>query len=302
MLACVLFRVPFRGSVVIASGRLTRGALRGPHFRRLFPDVYIAAEVVLDHLVWCQAASLYAGPDAVISGLSAAYVWGVNQLPLNGGLPEVGVPVELTSPSKVRSPRAVVVRSALEPLDVTLRCGVPVTTGVRTGFDVARRLPRRSAIATLDALTHLHVATIRDIRQYAVSHPAQRGCTQVASVLAQVEPASESPMESHTRVLLVDGGLPRPEAQIEVFDQQGELIGRLDLGYRRLKIGLEYEGDHHRSKEVFRRDLARGNALRAAGWIIVRVTADDVFRTPVRFVRAVARVIDERRREMDGRR
>jgi len=99
-------------------------------------------------------------------------------------------------------------------------------------------------------------------------------------------------------MLLVDGGLPRPEAQVEVYDDLGEFVARLDLGYRHLKVGLEYEGDRHRSKDVFRRDIARGNALRDAGWLIVRVTADDVYRAPVRFVRRVARLLAERRREL----
>jgi hypothetical protein len=54
---------------------LTTAQLRGPRFRRLFPDVYVAADVSVDHYVMCRAAALYAGPAAVISGLSAAYVW-----------------------------------------------------------------------------------------------------------------------------------------------------------------------------------------------------------------------------------
>jgi len=147
-------------------------------------------------------------------------------------------------------------------------------------------------------MTHLHFATIDEIRRYALGRPAGPGCTQVAAVLAQVELDTESPMESRTRMLLVDGGLPRPEAQVEVYDDLGEFVARLDLGYRHLKVGLEYEGDRHRSKDVFRRDIARGNALRDAGWLIVRVTADDVYRAPVRFVRRVARLLAERRREL----
>ena len=171
-----------------------------------------------------------------------------------------------------------------------------VTSGARTGFDLARRLPLSSAVAALDGLTHRHVATVDQVRAYALAHPSRPGGTQVSQVLALVDPASESPMESHTRVLLVIGGLPRPESQVEVFDDGGRLVGRVDLAYRTIKLGLEYEGDHHRSKDVFRRDVARLNALRTAGWEIVRVTADDIYRTPVRFVRDVRRLMVERAR------
>jgi hypothetical protein len=44
----VLFDSPFRGSDALATGLLTRGRLRGPGFRRLFDDVYVAADVPVD--------------------------------------------------------------------------------------------------------------------------------------------------------------------------------------------------------------------------------------------------------------
>ncbi len=50
--------------------------------------------------------------------------------------------------------------------------------------------------------------------------------------------------------------------------------------YRDAKFGIEYEGDYHRDRTAFRRDLARINAMHAAGWTILRVTAADI-RNPV---------------------
>ena len=38
-------RDPFRGSAARASGLITPGVLRGPRFRRLFPDIYVPADV-----------------------------------------------------------------------------------------------------------------------------------------------------------------------------------------------------------------------------------------------------------------
>jgi len=86
---------PFRGSVVIAAGLLTSSQLRGRAWRRLFPDVYISADSEMNHLRWCEAAVIYAGGHdrATISGRSAAYLMGVDLLPL--GDP----PVILTVPS-----------------------------------------------------------------------------------------------------------------------------------------------------------------------------------------------------------
>jgi hypothetical protein len=47
---------PFRGSEAIAAGLLTPGVLRGPRFRRLFPDIYIAAWREVDLAVRSMAA------------------------------------------------------------------------------------------------------------------------------------------------------------------------------------------------------------------------------------------------------
>jgi very-short-patch-repair endonuclease len=45
----------------------------------------------------------------------------------------------------------------------------------------------------------------------------------------------------------------------------------------------------------FRRDVARANALRDAGWLVLRFTADDVLRNPSSVIRHVAKAIMERR-------
>ncbi|WP_234359016.1 endonuclease domain-containing protein [Plantactinospora sp. BC1] len=65
-------------------------------------------------------------------------------------------------------------------------------------------------------------------------------------------------------------------------------------GIPRLRIAIEYEGDHHRERAHFRQDVARLNDLRAAGWVVLRFTADDVLRHPARVVAQVAQAIRER--------
>jgi very-short-patch-repair endonuclease len=72
-----------------------------------------------------------------------------------------------------------------------------------------------------------------------------------------------------------------------VYGEDGWLIARLDLAYRELRLGLEYDGDHHREREVFRRDAVRFNRLRLSGWTVLRFTADDVLRHPERVVKQV---------------
>jgi hypothetical protein len=57
---------PFRGSAAVAAGSLTPGVLRGPRYRRLFPDVYAPACLDVDLALRARAAGvLLAGRGAV---------------------------------------------------------------------------------------------------------------------------------------------------------------------------------------------------------------------------------------------
>jgi len=54
--------------------------------------------------------------------------------------------------------------------------------------------------------------------------------------------------------------------QYEVRDASGLFVARLDLAYPKRKLGIEYEGGHHRGRGVFRHDLRR---------ILIRVHSGD---------------------------
>lgn len=268
--------LPFRGSAAIASGLLTRSRLRGQGWHRLLPDVYIAADVQMDHRLWCYAAMVYArwACGSAISGLSAAALFGVDVLPLGMA------PVEITVPPSIRvetrRPLVTVVRSPLLPAESVSVRGLTATSPLRTALDLGKRFPRRDAVVAVDALLQRRLITMEDLTELRRSCAGKRGDARFAAVVDLVEPLAESPRESMLRLGLMDEGLPRPEAQVEVRDTSGRLIARLDLAYRWAQVGIEYDGDHHRQRPIFRADARRANALLAAGWRIVRVTGDDI--------------------------
>lgn len=71
-------------------------------------------------------------------------------------------------------------------------------------------------------------------------------------------------------------GLPRPQTQIPVRDEFGQIIARVDMGWEDLKIAVEYDGDHHwQNRRQLSRDIRRTEDLRELGWIVIRVTAED---------------------------
>jgi hypothetical protein len=268
--------VPFRGRVAVAAGLVTRRQLAGPRWRRLFPDVYAAAGLPLDHATWCRAAVLAAGPRGVLSGRSAAQVWGADLL-----TPDTIV--EVTVPHQVRlaqRPGLTMIRSHLRRPDVARIAGLPVTSAVRTAFDLGRRPPLVDAVVALDALLHTRALSLDQVVRYADDHPAWPGAALLRQALALADAGAESPMETRTRLVLILGELPRPVTQFEVRDASGRLIGRLDLAYPDDLVGIEYEGDHHRAKAQFQRDLRRLNALQAMGWQVLRFGPSDIYHNP----------------------
>ena len=275
--------VPFRGRAAVSSGLVSRRQLAGPSWRRLLPDVYAHVDAPLDHLAWCQAAALLLPPGAAVSGRSAALAFGADVLPL-------GAPVEVTVPRStvLRAHAGLLVRRAvLPPHEVVRRCGLPVTSAVRTAFDLARQADLVEAVVGVDALLYRRVVRLEQLAAYAAARRGWRNVGRVPRVLALAAAEVESPMESRTRLVLVLAGLPPPVVQHIVVDAAGRFVARVDLAYPRVRLAIEYDGDHHRDRATFRRDIARLNALRCCGWTVLRFTADDILRHPARVVAQV---------------
>ncbi|MGH8965114.1 MAG: hypothetical protein ACRDXB_07260, partial [Actinomycetes bacterium] len=67
---------PFRGSAAVAAGLLTWGELRGPRFRRLFPDIYAPGHLEPDLALRSAGAAALVAGRGVLAGYSAAEVLG----------------------------------------------------------------------------------------------------------------------------------------------------------------------------------------------------------------------------------
>jgi hypothetical protein len=276
----------------VEAGVLTTAMLRSPAWRRLFFDVYVRASAfdAGNHRMWCEATALMLPKGACIGGWSAAYLHGVDILPQN---PPVWVSLPLAARLRPRN-RLRIQRTPIRRNDLDEIAGIPTSTGVRTAFDLGRYLPREDALVSLDALCH-QVVKCAELEQFATDRWSWPQTRQIRGLIPLIEPLTESPMETRVRLVLVDAGLPRPIAQLEIRTSDGKLLGRADLAYREWKIAIEYEGDYHRERQQYQRDVARINALREAGWLVLRFTANDVFLHSERLVRQVTRAIMSRR-------
>jgi hypothetical protein len=161
------------------------------------------------------------------------------------------------------------------PDEVEALGGLPVTNPVRTAFDLGRHHRRSVALARMDALMRATPFAPGDVELLIDRYGPARGVRQLRELLCVVDDGAESPRESWLRLLLVDGGLPLPDTQIAVYDG-GVPVAFIDMGWERIKLGIEYDGDQHRTdRRQYVKDLRRLPMLQEMGWEIIRVIAED---------------------------
>jgi hypothetical protein len=192
----------------------------------------------------------------VFSGPTAAFLHG---LETQCSVIEVTLP----PPSRVAHRTGITIRRRkLAANEVAIRKGFLVTSALRTVVDRVARLDLVEAVVLLDAALHKKSIRLKDIP---------------AAYAEFVDPASDSPMETRLRLLLVLAGLPRPRVNVLVGNATGP-IGRVDLYYPDHRLIVEYDGDTHR--DSFAADNRRQNQLLQAGYRILRFSAADVLGSP----------------------
>jgi hypothetical protein len=100
------------------------------------------------------------------------------------------------------------------------------------------------------------------LHTYADEHNGHRGIRQLRLLIPLIDGLSESPPESWLRLLTIRADLPTPELQIRVADKTGRIYARIDLGYEKYQIAIEYDGeDFHSTPEQRAHDAARDAQL-----------------------------------------
>jgi hypothetical protein len=268
---------PFIGSAALRRGDITRRAL-ARHHRAIYRDVYLHRDVELTALLRARAAWLSTGQT--LCGLSAAAAFGTKWL-------DASAPAEIVRATR-HAPAGIVVRSwDLAPDETGLVGSMRVTTAPRTAFDIGRHLSPARAIPVLDALVNASGVKLPAVQSIADRYPGARGVSRLREILEFVDGGAESPQETRLRLIIVGAGLPPPQTQIEFRD----LHIRVDMGWREWKVAVEYDGVQHWTDRRQRAwDLERIAQLEAAGWTVVRVSADMMKRPEIIVERVAAKL------------
>ena len=180
---------------------LDRWHLRGASWTRLGPSIYIHAGLQADPMHRLRAAKRRLPADAAFSGLTAAWLHGLDVEPCN--------PIQVTVPvSAGVSARAgmEVRRSTIEKTDLVNAKGFRVTSIVRTVGEVCCRLSLVEAVVIADMALNRRLVRLEQLASWAAANPGQRGARTFRRALGYADRGAASPMETRLRMLLILAG------------------------------------------------------------------------------------------------
>lgn len=265
---------------LVRTGRLTP-VRRGVYVQGGVPD-----DVLARHALQVAAAMRELAGDAVVSHLSAAVlhglrIWGVR-------IDSVHITRRRRTGGRC-GPLVHVHTAALEPGEIVLIAGLPVTSLARTVADLARMLAFEQAVVVADAATsykrpdRVEKADLLAVLDHEPRRPGSRAARRAIDFSNGL---SESVGETRSRVAIAAAGLPPPVLQWEVHAAAtGRFIGRVDMGWPDLRTVGEFDGlvKYGRAlrpgqdlEEVLVEEKLREDALRDEDLGVVRWTWKDL--------------------------
>lgn len=274
--------VPFTAAVARAQGVGTKtlrtycqlGLIRQP-IRR----VYVVAQVPDSLLLRAECMALVMPDDCVIVDRHAGWLHGAEMvLAPNEHLNVMPLQLfRLSGHGRLRNTLTESGERNLIPEDVTEIHGLPVSTVLRTAWDLGRVRSRQRSLAGMDQMLRLpefpHDAFLAGIERFR----GQRWVRNLRTLAPLADGRAESPGESALRLAWLDAGLPCPQPQLE-FWENGVLVAAADLGNEELGYIAEYDGvEWHSSPEQRDHDRARRAFMSDRGFVVDAFDQQNVY-------------------------
>lgn len=275
---------PFVGSEAIAGGAMTQSQLC-TGYTRLFRDVYVERGVPVTAALRAKAGWLWTKRQGIVAGVSAAAMHGSKWV-------DNAATVELIHENRHRLPGLLTRGDRVEDDEIIAVDGIPVTNPARTALDLGCWYPLTSGVAAIDSLARATDIKATDVELLAQRYPGRRGITRARLAITLFDAGAQSPKETWLRLVLINAGFARPQTQIAIRDEFGDVVAYLDMGWEEAKVAVEYDGEQHRTdRRQYTWDVRRQELLQRLGWTVVRVVAGD---RPADIVRRVKIALADR--------
>lgn len=245
-----------------SEGRVRRWVADG-YLRQVLPHVYAVGHLADSVEGDLMAAILYAGLDAMLSHATALW-W-------HGLLEHQPTPIQISTPRKCASQPGVQVHSRRTVHRVHHR-RVATTTVSQALLDFCAAAPVASVVRALAEADYRRVLNHRELRE--ICGPGRPGSATLKKALRRHTPElarTKSKLERAFHALCRRGHIPAHEVN-------RRLCGfTVDTFWPDLGVVVELDGvQGHATPAQMRRDHRRDLILRAAGYIVVRYSYDQV--------------------------
>lgn len=176
-------------------------------------------------------------------------------------------------------------RVIVGPGEIELVRGMWLSTRARTWLDMSRTLPLNDLVAMGDELIRMPrpafegrvdaYASVTDLKTLIGRHANLQGIVRARQALDLMRVGSDSAPETFLRLAMLDAGLPEPELQIHLRPAD-DRSPSADLGYRRRRLAIQYDGSHHLKEPQCLSDRRRNKAFKAAGWTVLIIRKEDL--------------------------
>jgi hypothetical protein len=264
---------------------LRNGHLRNAHAR------YVSGSI--DPRIAVIACAQAAHPKSVISHFTAAEVAGLrvwtNQ-DSRSSPDAVWLTCEPGSRRNLKRTDVVLRRAGLIEADLQLRAGIWLTSDARTTVDIARELPVREAVTTVDHALSRGVCHA-DLEAMLTRQHRWPGIRNARTAVALADPHSESALESYARVVFVESGLPTPILQVQFWNGTRWLTERVDFWWPQYRTVGEADGlekfeaaTASERRRLLRRSFERDQRLADLGLELVHFGWEDAVRRPANLI------------------
>ncbi|UFU07683.1 endonuclease domain-containing protein [Ruania halotolerans] len=141
-------------------------------------------------------------------------------------------------------------------------------------------LNRENAVAVLDSALFLKKISPEDFARLPELLRKRPGCRRVRPWIDLVDGRAESPLETWARLSCMDAGIPVTDLQVELYDEDGIMIARGDLGWQRsdgtwVIAEIDGRGVHSQPAALYQ-DRSRQNRVLLGGHTMLRFTNEDL--------------------------
>lgn len=166
---------------------------------------------------------------------------------------------------------------------------VPVTSEPRTWVDVTRSGGLNHGLVIGDALLRRESSRMSDLQAALAALP--HGNNSVELALQHLSPLRETALESLSFGHFVSWGIPLPQMQVVIHDEDG-FAGRVDFVWEDLRVIGEADGvGKYQSRGALIAEKRREDRLRRLGYVIVRWTWDELVNEPWVVLERIARAL-----------